>query len=143
MAASYSSFLTSSFYSPIFNTALFDGAFRFYFSQSYEAVVLKVYHILQSEHSSLWAEYKEWSEKTKKNVFVLVYPTEAEVKEFFSEKKETPILKIWEEGLVIAFGKPSLDLKSEQFDQLTGQIVKLLEQHMSSGETHKYNAEKQ
>ncbi|MBC7457630.1 MAG: hypothetical protein H7235_05085 [Bdellovibrionaceae bacterium] len=123
MAASYSSFLASQFYSPVFNTALFDGAFRIYFSQSYESTALKIYHLLQSENVELWTQYKKWSEKTKKNAFILIYPSKKDVGIAFDEYKPTPICIEWDEGLVIGLENTFETDQGEQFNLLFQSIV--------------------
>jgi len=116
MAASYSSFLTTQYYSPVFNTALFDGPFRIYFSQSYESVALKIYHLLQSQDLDLWTRYKKWSEETKKHAFVLIYPTQQDVEIAFdhiarSQENASTCLKSsqWEDGFILGFSNPKLD----------------------------------
>jgi hypothetical protein len=126
MAASYSSFLTSQFYSPVFNTALFDGAFRIYFSQSYESTALKIYHLLQSEQVELWAQYKKWSEKTKKNAFILIYPSKEDVGIAFNDHKATPICHEWDEGVVIGFENTYETDQGEQFNLMFKSVVNQL-----------------
>lgn len=110
MAASYSSFLTTQYYSPVFNTALFDGPFRIYFSQSYESIALKIYHLLQTQDVALWTEYKKWSEKTKKHAFILIYPTEQDLAIAFDGDKQAIIMnRLWDEGLILGFSNPVAD----------------------------------
>jgi hypothetical protein len=132
MAASYSSFLSSQFYSPIFNTALFDGAFRIYFSQSYESTALKIYHLIQSEHPTLWSEYKKWSETNKKNVFILIYPTSADVGLAFSSSKSTPAIEQWEDGLAIGLENTFDDDQNTKFTILFDQIIQHLNLHLKT-----------
>lgn len=117
MAASYSSFLSTRFYSSAFNTALFDGPFRIYFSQSYESTALKIYHLLQSDHSELWATYKRWSEQTKKHTFILIYPTPQDVKIAFeaSDLKNHPMCQAWEEGFVLCLENPATEADFEKY----------------------------
>lgn len=111
MAASYSSFLTTQYYSPVFNTALFDGPFRIYFSQSYESVALKIYHLLQTQDLALWTEYKKWSDKTKKHTFILIYPSSQDLAMAFDcalpakqgEKQALLMNRLWDEGLILGF----------------------------------------
>lgn len=125
MAASYSSFLTTRFYSPVFNTALFDGPFRIYFSQSYESVALKIYHLLQSQHIELWTQFKKWSEQTKKHSFILIYPTQDDVGMAFDCKEPAPICQSWEEGFAIGFDQPKTDEQFEKyFNSLVAQLKK-------------------
>lgn len=110
MAASYSSFLTTQYYSPVFNTALFDGPFRIYFSQSYESVALKIYHLLQSQDLALWTDYKKWSEKTKQHAFVLIYPSAQDAAMAFHTANEKEIhCQQWDEGFVLGLAYPVTD----------------------------------
>lgn len=110
MAASYSSFLTTQYYSPVFNTALFDGPFRIYFSQSYESVALKIYHLLQSQDLALWTEYKRWSEKTRKHAFILIYPTDQDLAMAFDGDKNSSLMqRPWDEGLILGLANPTTD----------------------------------
>ena len=125
MAASYSSFLTTRFYSPVFNTALFDGPFRIYFSQSYESVALKIYHLLQSQHLELWTQFKKWSEKTKKHSFILIYPTCEDVEMAFDCKESAPVCQHWEEGVAIGMDQPQTEEQFQlYFDSLVEQLKK-------------------
>lgn len=113
MAATYSSFMTTRFYSPVFNTALFDGAFRIYFSQSYESSALKIYHLLQTEYSQLWMDVKKWSTESKEHIFLLIYPDANSAELIFETTnkigncKNSIFAKDWEEGLAIGLCQPS------------------------------------
>lgn len=128
MAASYSSFLSTRFYSPAFNTALFDGPFRIYFSQNYESAALKIYHLLQSNHIELWTRYKRWADQTKKHAFILVYPTAQDVQAAFqlSSLQEKPVSQTWEDGVVIGFESPVTDSDFEKyFTQIISDLEKM------------------
>lgn len=138
MAASYSSFLTSPFYSPVFNTALFDGAFRIYFSQSYESTALKIYHIIQTDHKALWNEYKKWSDRTRKNIFILIYPSKTDVGLAFSDNSETPVMSTWDEGLIIGI-ENTLENNVAHFDFLLSVIIDQLKVFISSKENMEIN----
>lgn len=121
MAATYSSFMTTRFYSPVFNTALFDGPFRIYFSQSYESSALKIYHLLQTEYQSLWQDVKNWSLKNKEHVFLLIYPDSPTVQTIFGKapaltKDNEIYMQDWEEGLAFGFTQPTQD--NDLSDQL-------------------------
>lgn len=111
MAATYSSFMTTRFYSPVFNTALFDGPIRIYFSQSYESSALKVYHLLQTEYHELWAQLKECSSKSKEHVFLIMYPEKKDLEMVFPENPRLLHSEEWEEGLAIGFCQPQNDLE--------------------------------
>ncbi|OFZ31337.1 MAG: hypothetical protein A2622_01750 [Bdellovibrionales bacterium RIFCSPHIGHO2_01_FULL_40_29] len=112
MAATYSSFMTTRFYSPVFNTALFDGAFRIYFSQTYETSALKIYHLLQTEYVELWNDVRKWSLQSKEHVFLLIYPDAQSVQMIFDSIKCLPgqpeiFMQDWDEGLAVGLVQPS------------------------------------
>lgn len=114
MAATYSSFMTTRFYNPVFNTALFDGPFRIYFSQAYESGALKMYHLLQTEYQSLWNNVKEWSLKNKEHVFLLIYPDIKSAQLIFdqqskNESMEALFMQDWEEGVAFGLVQPAQD----------------------------------
>ena len=122
MAATYSSFMTTRFYNPVFNTALFDGPLRIYFSQSYESSALKLYHLIQTEHENLWKEVKEWSLKNKEHIYLLIYPDLESAKFIFGEDDlsaldEEIFMQEWEEGLAFGLIQPGVDQDLSQ--QLT------------------------
>ena len=101
MSATYSSFMTTRFYSPVFNTALFDGPLRIYFSQSYEAVALKIYHLLQTQHHDVWQRLKQATHTTKEHLFLLIYPELSDLQMVFGNQSDFAQTQDWEEGLAI------------------------------------------
>lgn len=134
MAASYSSFLTTQYYSPVFNTALFDGPFRIYFSQSYESVALKIYHLLQTQDLALWTEYKKWSEKTKKHAFILIYPSSQDLAIAFDGDQQAPLMnRLWDEGLILGFANSNED---ESFNGTYQNILTHLKNFISTEKTN-------
>lgn len=108
MAATYSSFMTTRFYSPAFNTALFDGPLRIYFSQSYESAALKIYHLLQTEHASLWARMKTFSQSSKEHAFLMIYPERQDMDMIF-ESADHLVMQEWEEGLALGMCQPNTE----------------------------------
>lgn len=123
MAATYSSFMTTRFYSPVFNTALFDGPIRIYFSQSYESAALKIYHLLQTQYVELWDQLKDCSNRSKEHIFLMMYPDKSDVEMVFSEKARAVQSQEWEEGLAIGFNQPQDDLElTHQMDGITKSI---------------------
>ncbi|AZZ36153.1 hypothetical protein CIK05_04875 [Bdellovibrio sp. qaytius] len=134
MAASYSSFLTTQYYSPVFNTALFDGPFRIYFSQSYESVALKIYHLLQTQDLSLWTEYKKWSEKTKKHAFILIYPSDQDLAIAFDGEPRAELMnRLWDEGLILGFANSYSD---ESFGGIYQHILTQLKTFIGAEKTN-------
>ncbi len=123
MAATYSSFMTTRFYSPVFNTALFDGPIRIYFSQSYESAALKIYHLLQTQYLEQWSQMKACSLKSKEHVFLLMYPDKNGLEMVFPKAKSIQSQE-WEEGLAIGFCPPQNDVELvHQLDMITQSIA--------------------
>lgn len=132
MAATYSAFITTRFYSPVFNTALFDGPIRIYFSQSYESAALKLYHILQAQYPELWQQLKDFSLKSKEHVFLLMYPERNDLKMIFSSQNQLVASQEWEEGLAVGLCQPQNDLDlTEQIDLITQNMLSWIERAKS------------
>lgn len=131
MAATYSSFMTTRFYSPVFNTALFDGPFRIYFSQAYESAALKIYHLLQTEHQELWQRLKQWSLESKDHVFLMIYPEQQDCEMVFQQSllpdkmNKSVHLQVWEEGLALGTYQPKTD-------EEIGQQLRLIDEKLSA-----------
>ena len=65
----------SRFYSPAFNSAIFDGPLRIYFAQFQEPQALKLYFVAQQRLQELYAKIREQFRKTGVNIFVMLYPS--------------------------------------------------------------------
>jgi hypothetical protein len=79
------SFLTQSrFYSPTFNSAIFDGPFRIYFAQQQEALALKVYFKIQENLKDFYQTAKSQFKRHGRNIFVMLYPTKETFETCFS-----------------------------------------------------------
>jgi hypothetical protein len=75
MKASYSNLMQSRFFSPAFNSAIFDGPVRIYFSQLHESLALKIYFSLQQKYPDMLAKAKELHKSFGMNLLVLIYPS--------------------------------------------------------------------
>ncbi len=109
MAATYSSFMTTRFYSPVFNTALFDGPLRIYFSQAYESAALKIYHILQTEHVEFWNTLKTRNVRSKQHLFLMIYPEAKDLALVFDKPESQMQAQEWDEGLAIGIVQTQSD----------------------------------
>jgi hypothetical protein len=109
MAATYSSFMTTRYYSPVFNTALFDGPLRIYFSQTYESAALKIYHILQTEHADFWNKLKTFNMRSKQHLFLMIYPEAKDLSLVFNSTEPLMQLQQWDEGLAIGLVQTQSD----------------------------------
>lgn len=107
--------LQSKFFSPTFNTAIFDGPLRVYFSQSQEPEALKVYFSLQSK------VFQETTENTEQQIaqirdnlpknstlFVMIYPNKESFKQSFDQDADFAVAKM-EQDYVIGVQGPVSD----------------------------------
>ena len=74
MRSSYSVLVQSKFFNPAFNSAIFDGPVRIYFSQFYESQALKLYFAIQENLGEYLTQAKDSSRAPTKNVLVMLYP---------------------------------------------------------------------
>ena len=84
MESSTSQLLQSRYFSPVFNTAIFDGAFRVYFSQNQEPEALKLYMKLQDRFKKTKRE-----ESDDRVVFIMLYPNAESFAQVFEGNEET------------------------------------------------------
>lgn len=88
-------FTQSVYYSPAFNSAIFDGNIRIYFAQCQEATALKLYFELQEWEAHLRNDLKNRLLKNGFHLFILIYPTQ----ETFSLSFEGEFRKLVESKL--------------------------------------------
>ncbi len=74
MAATTSDLVQSQFYSPVFNAAIFDGAFRIYFAQHQEPHALRIYFQLQQNLKDFYNIAKNSMRESGKYFFIMLYP---------------------------------------------------------------------
>jgi hypothetical protein len=89
MKSTYSTLLQSKFFNPAFNSAIFDGPVRIYFSQFHEALALKIYFGLQQ---NLTIQKKGKQRQSGQNVLVMLYPTQESFQMTF-EGQETFLVR--------------------------------------------------
>ncbi|MEZ0391133.1 MAG: hypothetical protein ACAH59_02885 [Pseudobdellovibrionaceae bacterium] len=75
MKGTYSALMQSRFFTPAFNSAIFDGPLRIYFAQFHESLALKIYFTLQQRFPHELARAKEMHKFLERTVLVMVYPT--------------------------------------------------------------------
>jgi hypothetical protein len=86
MGASVSRLTQSQYFSPVFNTAVFDGPVRIYFAQKQESYALEVYFKISSRLRSMLGESLN---RKSPCVFVMIHPNEDGFQESFP-KEEKP-----------------------------------------------------
>jgi hypothetical protein len=117
MRASYSNLMQSKYFSPAFNSAIFDGPLRIYFAQSHESMALKIYFLAQQKLAGELALAKEASKIAQANILVMIYPDEESFEASFSEfsSEQKIVVEAWNEDVVIGLRRP---LEDNELDEL-------------------------
>lgn len=112
MKMSYSNLTQSKYFSPAFNSAIFDGPLRIYFAQFHEAFALKVYFQLQNFFSEELAKAKEISKNTHTSVLVMIYPSQDNFLLSFDDEElngRMVVTESWNHDYVIGLRQPLED----------------------------------
>lgn len=126
MKSSYSSLMQSKYFSPAFNSAIFDGPLRIYFAQFHESLALKIYFLIQQRWPTEFAQAKEFSKASHANVLLMIYPTEDSfLSAMGSEAAAEPAwaCEAWNQDMVIALRKPIEDHQIDDFLQFCGNVL--------------------
>lgn len=127
MKSSYSSLMQSKYFSPAFNSAIFDGPLRIYFAQFHESLALKIYFLIQQRWPQEFAQAKDLSKASHANVLVMVYPTEdsfiSSMGTEASASSEGWTCEAWNQDVVIALRKPLEDNQIDDFLQFCGKVL--------------------
>lgn len=126
MKSSYSSLMQSKYFSPAFNSAIFDGPLRIYFAQFHESLALKIYFLVQQKWPAEFARCKDLSKAAHANVLVMVYPTEESYEQSMgTEGVVAPwSVEAWNEDVVIALRGPLEDHNLESFLAFAGEVMR-------------------
>ena len=108
--------LQSKYFSPTFNTAIFDGPLRVYFAQAQEPEALKVYFSLQSkvfqgdEVDELGDKVSHIRDTLPKNstLFVMIYPNKESFQQSFDQDCDFAVANM-DEDCVIGVQGPVSD----------------------------------
>ncbi|MBX3032297.1 MAG: hypothetical protein KF865_00100 [Bdellovibrionaceae bacterium] len=127
MKSSYSSLMQSKYFSPAFNSAIFDGPVRIYFAQFHEALALKIYFLIQQKWPQEFSRAKELSRSAHANVLVMLYPTDDSF--MASVNNDAPasarwVVEGWNEDAVIALRGPLEDHEIESFLSFAGEVLR-------------------
>lgn len=125
MKASYSTLMQSRFFSPAFNSAIFDGPIRIYFSQVHESLALKIYFSLQQKFPEILLRAKELNKQFGKNLLVMIYPTAEIFQASFENNKSFLAQDLLEDDTLLAINGPFED---ERLLEVLAAIVHSLKQ---------------
>lgn len=107
MKNGYSQLIQSKYFVTDFNSAIFDGPIRIYFTQAQESLALKVYFHIQNRFAAEVKKLKGVSSDGNTSLFILIYPTSETFQKCF-ESNERMQTADWENDLVIGINE-SLD----------------------------------
>lgn len=94
--------LQSKFFSPTFNTAIFDGPLRLYFNQSQENEALKVYFSLQThltDKNNLLISLRERFPKNS-TLFIMIYPNKESFLQSFDQNQDLAFEKMGNDYII-------------------------------------------
>lgn len=94
--------LQSKYFSPAFNTAIFDGPLRVYFTQTQEGDALKVYFSLQSQffkEDNMLTNLREYFPKNA-TLFVMIYPSREAFLQSFEKEAEIAYSKMGDDYVI-------------------------------------------
>lgn len=118
MKTTYTTLMQSKYFSPAFNSAIFDGPVRIYFAQFHEALALKIYFLVQQKLTAEVSRAKELSKASGANILVMIYPTTDSFTASFDVDSSFagPLaVEDWQEDVVIGLRGP---IDDSQLDTL-------------------------
>lgn len=137
MKSSYSVFMQSRYFDPMFNSAVFDGPFRIYFNQMHESLALKIYFLLNQKLSDISTELRDFSRRSDGHIFILLYPNVLQYQHVFAKTEintasysEVVASESWEQDLVFGLARP---LEDEELMALVQQVRTLVQDWVARG----------
>jgi hypothetical protein len=123
MNSATSSLLQSKFFTPVFNTAIFDGPVRMYFAQAQEPEALKLYFRMQSVVGELRQDVEN-----EPHVFIMIYPNRESFVQSFDLDATSAVERL---GPHVVFGIRG-PLNESEMDGIMDRI----ETHVRSVDSH-------
>ncbi len=112
MKANYSNLMQSKYFSPAFNSAIFDGPLRIYFAQFHESFSLKIYFQILNEFKDQLIRAKEIAKSSHSSLFIMIYPSQDHFTLSFDGAEDNDALILrekWNQDLVIGLRQPLED----------------------------------
>ncbi len=104
MKNGYSQLIQSKYFITDFNSAIFDGPIRIYFTQVQESKALKIYFHIQNHFTAEVKKLKEISPNVPFSLFILVYPNKESFEACF-DSAEKMMLADWDNDLVLGLNE--------------------------------------
>lgn len=132
----YSTLVTSKYFNPAFNSAIFDGPVRIYFSQAQEALALKVYFLLQKNFAEKIELAKELHKNTGSNILVMMYPNQEAYQMSFDEANLIGKDRL-QEDFILGVNGP---VEDEKLSEVTGAVIQSIDEWSLSQKTDSHLA---
>lgn len=126
-SSSYNTLMQSKYFSPAFNSAIFDGPLRIYFAQFHEGLALKIYFMIQQKLAAELQRAKDLANASGANIFLMIYPTQDSFVLSFdvdSNHSEPMQIEKWQEDVIIGCKGP---MAEENMDLLLGTLQTALQ----------------
>lgn len=114
MKSTYATLMQSRFFTPAFNSALFDGPIRIYFSQFHESLALKIYFGLQQGFAKEMDRAKDYHRILGKNILIMLYPNQDSFSLSFEGQDDWLVNDHLDEDHVLGLNGPFEDEKLEE-----------------------------
>lgn len=130
MKVTYSNLMSSRFFNPAFNSAIFDGPLRIYFAQFHESLALKIYFSLQQRHTAVLAMAKEMQKQSGANILVLLYPSADAFQMSFEGQRQFLVEDQLDEDSLVGINGPFEDDKlTEVLEYVAATVTKAFAAH--------------
>ncbi len=113
MTAQTAELMNSKYFHPAFNSAIFDGPLRVYFSQVHEDEALKVYFILQNKYAAELDRAKKLHKTLRKTLLVMVYPSPDSYQMAFEKPGTSMVVENLKSDAVLGIAGPVAEIQIE------------------------------
>lgn len=115
MKNGYSQLIQSKYFITDFNSAIFDGPIRIYFTQIQESLALKVYFHIQNQFAAEVKKLKAASSHVPFSLFVLIYPNSESYQNCFESTDRMTVTE-WDNDFVLGINDNTEGIDLEIFD---------------------------
>lgn len=115
MKKGYSQLIQSKYFITDFNSAIFDGPIRIYFTQAQESLALKIYFHIQNNFTTQVKKLKDVSPNVPFSLFILLYPQAESYQECFQSTEKMEVVE-WENDLVLGINENPEGVDFELFN---------------------------
>lgn len=123
---SYSSLISTKYFNPAFNSAIYDGPVRIYFAQLHESLALKIYFSIQQSLADEWLKSWEFSKKVGGNIHIMIYPNEEAFGLSFERTNgdKNFSMEVMNADVIVGMKKPIEENQLEPFIQEIKELMK-------------------